>query len=199
LPGVPKGLDIPASEREEPEHETMTTTPDVRIRRATMADARVLAEFGARVFEETFGPHNTREDIALYVSSTYSPALQTSEIADAMSTYHVAEIDGRLAGYALMRTGPAPACVRTPRPLEIYRFYVDRRFHGAGVSRTLMDACIADAEARSATALWLGVWERNTRAIRFYEKCGFRDVGSQRFILGTDPQTDRVMMRESVG
>jgi ribosomal protein S18 acetylase RimI-like enzyme len=174
----------------------MTTTHDVRIRHATQADASALAEFGARTFEETFGPHNTPEDIALYLAKTYSPALQAREIADDRYTYYIADVDGAIAGFALLRTGPAPAFVATPRPLEVYRFYVDGAFQGAGVARTLMDRCIAEAVRRDATALWLAVWERNPRAIRFYEKCGFRGVaGSQVFMLGNDPQNDLVMVR----
>jgi len=175
----------------------MTTTYDVRIRRATPSDASSLAEFGARTFEETFGPQNTPEDIALYLAKTYSPAQQAREIADDAFTYYIAEVDGAIAGYALLRAGPAPSFVNTAKPLEVYRFYVDGAFQGAGVARTLMDTCIAEAVRRGATALWLAVWERNPRAIRFYEKCGFRGVpGSQIFMLGNDAQNDLVMMRE---
>ena len=172
---------------------------DVRIRLATPADAAAIARFGARLFVETFGPDNTPDDIALYVSATYGPGRQRAELADPSCTYLVAESgsgkEGRLAGYALLHEGPAPPSVAGSAPLEIRRFYLDRAFHGAGVSRTLMDTCVAEATRRGADVLWLGVWERNARAIRFYEKCGFRDVGSQPFVLGTDPQTDRVMSR----
>jgi ribosomal protein S18 acetylase RimI-like enzyme len=58
-----------------------------------------------------------------------------------------------------------------------------------------MAACIDATRARGAARLWLGVWERNARAIRFYQKHGFADIGTQVFRLGTDLQTDRVMSR----
>jgi ribosomal protein S18 acetylase RimI-like enzyme len=79
--------------------------------------------------------------------------------------------------------------------VEIVRFYVDRAWRGTGLAAALMDAAAEEARGRGARSLWLGVWERNPRAIRFYEKCGFRDVGSQDFVLGSDVQRDRVMAR----
>lgn len=168
---------------------------DIHLRRATPDDAAPLAAFGARVFAETFAADNRPEDMALHVAATYEPARQARELDDPALTYVVAEVDRALVGYALVRSGAAPACV-PPVALEILRFYVDRPLHGTGVSRALMAECIALAERRGAAALWLGVWERNARAIRFYEKCGFRVVGSQHFTLGTDVQTDRVMVRD---
>ena len=56
-----------------------------------------------------------------------------------------------------------------------------------------MKGVLDTASSLGATRVWLGVWEKNARAIAFYAKCGFRDVGSQPFLLGSDLQTDRVM------
>ena len=175
---------------------TTLTTHDVRVRRATPDDAATLAEFGARVFEETFGPDNRAHDVETYLAATYGTEQQARELADVTRTYLIAEVAGDIVGYALVKWGASPASVGSSHALEICRFYVDRQFHGAGVSSVLMATCIAEGVRQGATAIWLGVWERNARAIRFYEKCGFRDVGSQRFLLGTDLQMDRVMMRE---
>ena len=75
------------------------------------------------------------------------------------------------------------------------RFYVDKAHHGRGIAQTLMQEAVATARKLGATTVWLGVWERNLRAIAFYVKCGFQDVGSQPFLVGSDLQTDRVMAR----
>jgi ribosomal protein S18 acetylase RimI-like enzyme len=79
--------------------------------------------------------------------------------------------------------------------VEIRRFYVDRPFHGRGIAQALMRAVEETARTLGGRTLWLGVWERNPRAIAFYSKCGFVDVGQHDFILGTEEQTDRVMAR----
>jgi len=87
-----------------------------------------------------------------------------------------------------------PDCVSDRSAIELVRFYVDRSLHGSGVARTLMNAVDAAAASRART-IWLGVWEHNPRAIAFYLKCGFVDVGSHPFQLGRDLQTDRIMSR----
>lgn len=166
-----------------------------RIRAGRPEDAAALAAFAARTFEETFGPLNHPADMALYLSSAYGLAQQGVELADPRIGVLLAEEGDTLAGYAQLREGPAPACITGPGPIELQRFYVDRPWQGRGVARALMEATLEAARRRGAATLWLGVWERNERARGFYRKCGFEDVGSQPFVLGTDQQTDRIMTR----
>jgi ribosomal protein S18 acetylase RimI-like enzyme len=167
----------------------------VRVRCAKPADAEMLAKLGERTFRESFGSENTPENMSWYVAKAFDIAAVAREIAEPNVTYLVGEIEARPAAYAMVRIVEPPATVAGPSPIELVRFYVDRPWHGAGVARTLMEACDDEARRRGARTLWLGVWEKNPRAIRFYEKCGFREVGSQTFVLGDDVQTDRVMAR----
>ena len=166
----------------------------ITIRPATHADAGALASFGARTFRETFGPDNRPEDIAVYVAEAYSEARQRAEIGDPGRTTLIAESPDGIVAFAQIRTGDTPGCVSGSLPIELLRFYVDRAWHGRGLARTLMAAIVAAAVARGARTLWLGVWEHNRRAIAFYFKYGFRDVGSHEFVLGTDRQIDRIMV-----
>ena len=92
-------------------------------------------------------------------------------------------------------SGDVPSCVRGSAPVELLRFYVDQAWHGQGIAQVLMAEVIAAAVADGSKTLWLGVWERNPRALAFYGKCGFRDVGSHEFVMGTDHQTDRILAR----
>ena len=168
---------------------------EATIRRALPSDAARLAEFGARTFSETFGADNTPEDMALHLTRTFGAAQQSAEIDDPAMTTIIAESEGRLAGYAQLRTGAAPESVVGSTPIELLRFYIDRPWHGRGLARALMAAVDEEAARRGATVSWLCVWERNERAKAFYRKCGYADVGSKAFILGTDRQTDRVLSR----
>jgi diamine N-acetyltransferase len=170
--------------------------PPPHVRRATVADAAVVAAFGARVFARTFAPDNTPDDLAAYLASAFGEAIQRREIENPHNVYLLLEIASVLGAIALMEYGATDPTVHGDAPVRIERFYVDHDFHGRGVAQHLMDACIDTARALGGKTLWLGVWEKNTRAIRFYEKHGFHDVGSQVFMLGTDAQTDRVMARD---
>lgn len=177
---------------------TETHSAAASIRLAVAADAARLAEFGARTFEDAFGTDNIPENMSLYLARTYGVAHQTAELDDpAMSTI-VAESGGRLAGFAQLRVGPAPESVTGGAPIELLRFYVDRPWHGRGLALALMAAVDREAARRGAAVVWLSVWERNERAKAFYRKCGFADVGSKVFVLGTDRQRDRVMARPVV-
>ena len=82
-----------------------------------------------------------------------------------------------------------------PAPIELKRIYVAKAWQGRRVAQALMDASLDAARARGARTLWLGVWERNPRALAFYEKYGFTRVGEQTFVLGNDEQTDWLFAR----
>lgn len=167
----------------------------IEIRRAVVTDAAALAEFGARTFREAFAKDNTPEDMEQHLKSAWHPDLQRAEIQDASIDTLLAWCGERLAAFAQVRDRRAPPGVAALRPVELNRFYVDAPWQGRGLARALMDAVESCARARGGKELWLGVWERNERAQAFYRKCGFEKVGSQIFVVGTDPQTDHVMMR----
>ena len=170
----------------------------IEIRPATAADAPALSRLGAATFRETFEGENSPEDMARYLADSFSPERQAAEIADPRGTVLLAEHhDGRptLVGYAHLIAGPAPEAVRGAAPLELKRIYVARAWHGRGVAQALMSAAVDTARARGAQTLWLGVWERNPRAVAFYAKYGFERVGEHAFVLGADRQTDWLFAR----
>lgn len=155
----------------------------------------MLATLAAAAFRDTFAADNDPRDMADYLAGAFGPALQRAELADPSVTVLLAERGGAVAGYAMLVEGSAAPCVRSAGALEIARLYSVKASIGTGVGSALMRACLDEATSRGRDALWLGVWERNHRAIAFYERWGFTDVGSQPFTLGSDVQTDRVMMR----
>ena len=172
----------------------------IQIRLAAIADAAALSELGAATFRETFEAENTPDDMARYLAAAFSPGQQAAEIADPAGTVLVAEHRpesgaAELIGYAHLVSGPAPEPIRGAEPLELKRLYVARAWHGRGVAQALMDAAIDQGRARGARTLWLGVWERNPRAVAFYAKYGFARVGEHTFLLGNDSQTDWLLSR----
>lgn len=161
------------------------------IRRALRADAAVLAELAEAIFVETFAADNKPEDMAAYVSVTYGEAQQRAEIESADNVVLLAEVDGTLAGYALIRRLPDAG-----NEIELSRFYIASPWHGRGVAQNLMREVEGAVRELGGSSIRLTVWERNFRAIAFYTKFGFRQVGTKPFILGSDVQTDLVMARE---
>ena len=167
--------------------------PSFHIRAAGTADNTLLAELGAETFFDSFSAENSAENMAAYLAASFSPEIQARELADPATRFLIAEAHGQLAGYARLRLGPAPAIVAARRPIEIVRFYARKVWIGQGVGASLMQACLGEAGRLGCDAVWLDVWERNPRAIAFYRKWGFVEVGAQEFRLGDEVQRDLVM------
>ena len=167
----------------------------VTLRRAVPADAAPLAAFATRAFADTYAAYNTAEDMRAYLATAYGVDRQARELTDPEMLTVLAESEGGMAGYAQLRRKTVPPCVTHENPVEIYRFYVDRSAHGTGVAARLMAESLAAARDLGGNHIWLGVWEKNARALAFYRKQGFRDVGTQDFWLGSDRQTDRVLVK----
>ena len=168
-------------------------TPSVR--RASNADAAMLAELGARTFSDTFAADNKPEDMAAYLADAFSLRQQTAELADPRLLFLIAEVDGGAVGYAALRSGDTPPYVNGPNAIELARLYIAQEWFGRGVGEALLRACLDEARGAGRQTMWLGVWERNSRAQAFYRKWGFRVIGEHVFQLGFDPQTDLLMER----
>ncbi len=184
------------------------SSTDLTIRYGKAEDAGLLAELGARTFSEAFAADNTAENMAAYLASAFNPEQQTAELADDQCVFLIAEnhevraadagsFDARseAVGYAMLRSGNVVEGVTGNTPIELVRLYVAQESLGRGVGAALMQACINEAKQNGYDTLWLGVWEHNYRAQRFYRKWNFQAVGTHVFQLGDDPQTDILMQR----
>lgn len=173
----------------------MSESVDIRI--ATPADAEALAALAERTFRDTFAADNAAGDMEAYVGESFSPDRVRAELADGANTFLLAFVGGGdlPAGYAKLRTGTAEPCVTGPAPVELQRIYVDRIAVGRGVGAALMRASLEEAREAGHRTLWLGVWERNVRAIAFYEQWGYATVGEHVFRLGSNDQRDLIMER----
>jgi len=166
-----------------------------RIRRAIAADAAKLSALAERTFRDTFAAVNTPENMAAHAAAAYGAGKQLSEIESAQIRTLLMELDDVLAGYAQLRRDRLPDCVNAGDAVELWRFYIDRPWIGRGLAQRLMEAVFAEAAEMGGHGLWLGVWEHNPRAIAFYRKYGFAEVGAHVFRLGDDAQTDLIMQR----
>jgi len=167
----------------------------IRIRRAEESDALALSVLAEGTFRAAFAESNTAADMQRHCAANYSQALQLAEIRASERETWLAEADDTLVAYVQLRLNAASPAISGERPVEIQRFYVDTAHHGTGVAHQLMAHVLVRAQAAGSAALWLGVWERNPRALAFYRKWRFEVVGEHTFKLGDDHQRDLVMRR----
>jgi GNAT superfamily N-acetyltransferase len=177
----------------------MNASPSpIAVRKASAQDNVLLSTLGAETFLDAFGPDNVPEDMRLYLQQSFSPAIQAAELADPFSQFLIAEVANEPVGYARLLEGAPSVRLTSARPVELVRLYARSSWVGRKVGATLMDACFAEAAARGHDVIWLGVWERNARAIAFYRKRGFTEIGSHEFRLGNDIQIDLLMARSLI-
>jgi ribosomal protein S18 acetylase RimI-like enzyme len=169
--------------------------PPITIRTATAADADLLFRLGVETFSDTFSRDNTPADMAIYLAQAFGRDIQAAELSQPGSHFLIAEAHAEAVGYARLLEGPSPVAVSGVKPIEIVRLYSRIAWIGRGVGALLMRACLSAASGRGCDTIWLGVWERNSRAIAFYEKWGFRKSGAHEFCVGNDVQTDWLMQR----
>ena len=168
----------------------------MHIRYGTTNDAEMLSELGAKTFYDTFSKDNTQENIEAYLKKSFSREIQFSELSNPDNIFLIVESDNIPIGYAQLIMNSRDEVIHRTKPLEIRRIYAVQEYQGKGVGKELMQATIREARQRDCDCVWLGVWEKNQRAIDFYKKWGFREAGMHVFSVGDDPQNDHVMELE---
>ncbi len=171
---------------------------EIEIHHATTVDAELLTELSYATFWDAFAEHpkNAPDDLAHYMREAFNVEQIAAELAEPNSLFLIAEIASSPAGYAKLNFATTEDGITATCPIELARLYAHQEYIGKGVGQNLMDACFELARDRGHDVMWLGVWEYNPRAQRFYEKNGFRQVGKHIFQLGSDPQTDLLMQRD---
>jgi diamine N-acetyltransferase len=165
----------------------------VHIRYGTTKDATLLSELGARTFYDTFAKDNTPENVAAYLEKSFSPEIQYAELSAPENIFLIAEAESSPIGFAQLVLDSKEDSLRGNLCLEVRRIYALQEYLGKGVGKTLMQSSIHEAKQRGCDSIWLGVWEKNPRAIGFYKKWGFQEVGTHTFHVGNDPQRDFIM------
>ena len=144
------------------------------IRKVNIQDIEKLKEIGKLTFAETFSSENSEEDMREYLEEGFSTEKLKTELTDENAEFYFAELDDNVIGYLKVNFGQSQTEIKDKNALEIERIYVLKEFHGKKVGQILYDKAIELAKEKSADYVWLGVWEQNPRAIRFYEKNGLQ-------------------------
>lgn len=166
---------------------------ELQIQRVTLNEIRQLQEIGKQTFSETFAVDNSKENMKGYLEKGFSIDKLKSELTDTNSQFYFAVIDDGIAGYLKINFGQTQTEIKDKNSLEIERIYVLKEFHGKKVGQKLYEKAMEIAKKKNVDYVWLGVWEKNPRAIRFYEKNGFVAFDKHVFQLGNDEQTDIMM------
>ncbi len=169
----------------------------VKIKKVEPGDNQKLLKIGYQTFYNAFGPPaNTEENIQSYLKENFTLEIIDRELANPDSEFYFALIQTDVVGYLKVNFASAQTEKVEGRGLEVERIYVVREYQGKNIGQTLLDTCIDIAQNKEIDFIWLGVWNQNLAAIRFYERNGFKIFDQHQFILGTEEQTDLMMKLE---
>ena len=166
---------------------------NITITKLTPNDIASLQSIGKQTFYETFAAGNTEEDMQMYLNESFRTDKLTMELQEPNSEFYFALLNNEPIGYLKLNFGAAQTELKDETAIEIERIYVLKEFHGKLVGQVLYNQALEVAKQASANYIWLGVWEKNLRAINFYIKNGFEKFDKHLFKLGKDEQTDIMM------
>jgi ribosomal protein S18 acetylase RimI-like enzyme len=134
--------------------------------------------------------------MATFFKESYSLEKFMEEYHEPDSVLYIALDNLKIVGFLRLRKNDEAAEQLGNNTLELQRLYVHKDYHGSSVAKELMDKCFSIAKDHKIDWLWLGVWEKNARAQKFYSKLGFERFGEHVFNMGDDPQIDWLMKKK---
>jgi ribosomal protein S18 acetylase RimI-like enzyme len=167
----------------------------VQIQRVSLADASKLLTLSRTTFFDAFAQLNNPADMEAYASKAFTISKLEQELTNPDSAFYFALYDNQVAGYIKLNRNAAQTEFGDTNALEVERIYVLGNYQGKQIGRHLLQFAIQTAIEGKLSYIWLGVWEHNYGAIRFYQGNGFKQFNSHTFMLGNDSQTDILMKR----
>ncbi len=167
----------------------------VFIQKITLNEVEGLQKISRLTFYETFAAVNTEENMLRYLEKDLSLERLSEELSNPNSEFYLAYLENEVIGYLKINCESAQTEQKTANSIEIERIYVQKEFLGKNIGQLLLEHAFQIAKEKGNENVWLGVWEENKRAIRFYQKFGFEEFDEHIFMLGEDAQTD-ILMRK---
>jgi len=159
-------------------------------------DLEALRELSYRTYNDTFGSMNTPENMKVYLDKAFDINKLRDELLNSSSWFYFLYTDGEVAGYLKLNECKAQSDIKDEESLEVERIYIAKEHQGKGLGTVLLDKAIKVAQQRRKSYLWLGVWEKNDKALQFYISKGFYRIGKHSFFMGDDEQTDFIMKKD---
>lgn len=167
----------------------------IKIEQIGLASLEELREISIKTYFDTFDGSTSDENMTAYLNDELNLDVLKAEMENPEMLFYFAYVDGKLAGYLKLNVGLAQSEAMPENWMELQRIYIDKDFKGNGLGTALVDHTLHEAKARGISEIWLGVWERNFLAQKFYKKLEFERFSEYSFWMGEDEQTDWLLKR----
>ena len=165
---------------------------NLSFKKCSIEDLDVLMKISKETFVEAFQSQNNPEDFKRYIEEAFSKKSVKQQLLNSDSHFYFTYLNNALVGYFKLNENKAQ---NEPfkNAIELERIYVIKDFQGQKIGKDMLEKAISISKSKKGDFLWLGVWEHNTSAIRFYERYDFKKFDEHSFYLGKDQQTDWLM------
>lgn len=166
------------------------------IRECTINDLPLLRNISYQTYDDTFRDMNTVSSMIAYLEQAFDIHKLRGELSNSNSVFYFLYSGEELAGYLKLNEYQVQTDINDPGSLEVERIYIIKKFQGQGLGSVLMNKAIETAILRDKHYIWLGVWEKNQKALSFYTGKGFYKMGTHSFFMGEEEQTDYIMRKD---
>lgn len=166
---------------------------NLSFKRCTIEDLETLVKVSKDTFIDAFEKDNDPEDFKYYIHKAFGKENMKAQLQDPNSLFYFAYLKDDLIGYFKLNSNSAQTEIIDDQGMELERIYIVFSNQNKGFGKTLLLHIIDLAKSKNQSFLWLGVWEKNKAAVRFYERYGFKIFGSHPYYIGKDEQTDWLM------
>jgi ribosomal protein S18 acetylase RimI-like enzyme len=167
----------------------------IKLRKAKIEELPAVRELAIEVYTDTFAEHNTPENLDAFFKEAYSSEKFNNEFHEPNSVLYIAVDDLKIVGFLRLRNSSEADKYLGKNHIELHRLYIHRDYQGSSVSKMFMEHALKYAREKNHEWIWLGVWEKNFRAQKFYAKWGFERFSEHIFQMGDDPQTDWLLKK----
>ncbi|MEX0316236.1 MAG: GNAT family N-acetyltransferase [Allomuricauda sp.] len=168
----------------------------LNLRCCTLQDLGQLVKISLETFIAAFEKDNDQDDFTAYINSAFSSEKLASEIKNPNTWFYFVLDEKEIVGYFKLNRGDAQSDIKDDQSLELERIYVIQSYQGKGIGHWILDQTKQIAKKQQIHHIWLGVWEKNQAAIRFYQRHGFKKFGTHPYYIGKDKQTDWLMQSD---
>jgi len=165
----------------------------LHLSKCTNSDLDRLISITRKTFIDAFAEDNNPDDFKAYMKRAFSKEQLLLEMADPQTSFYLVLCENEVLGYFKLNENEAQSDIKDENAIELERIYVKSTFQGNQVGHWMLNRIKYIATKKKKNYLWLGVWEKNVNAIRFYEKNGFIKFGEHPYYIGSDKQMDWLM------
>lgn len=156
----------------------------IKIQIAKEVDTEVLALLGRLTWAESHGHYiDDKNNLLKYLNANFSVSKTKQEINNPKNLFYIIYVDDLPVGYAKLVVNAINESVASQNNCRLERIFIQNEFIPLKIGQQLLTFVEEKAKAQQLDTMWLSVYIKNKRAIRFYERNEFRNVGELNFLV----------------